>query len=220
MTTRLRALAVNLIPPLGVAIFGWSTLVVLLMIYVDAFALVAAASLVLAVSIADEEPRPPGRLTRLRFVAAVWGAGVAILGFFPFVGAVLLFSVMGMPWGQLQADVASESGIAAAVLLVAAVHGRDAVARLSGDRRRAEREAVDEFSVMLLRAFAFPVAGGLVLLAAAPFGRAGQLGVLVLLSLTMTAGDVYRDQWLRLVAPGNRRAAPTRTDGDRVTGRR
>lgn len=200
-----RALAANLVPPIGAALFGWSYLVALLMIYVDAFALVAGVSLVLAVSIASEDPPSEQRtgMRRVRYIGAVWAAGVAILGFFPFVGAVLLFSMLGLPWRQLVADLAAEPSFATGTAVVCALHLRDAVTRLHTDIASSERDAIDDFSLMLLRAFAFPVAGGLVLAAAAPFGRAGQLAVLVLLALTMTAGDVYRDRWLRLLKQGS-----------------
>ena len=199
-----RALAANLVPAAGAALFGWSYLVALLMIYVDAFALVAGVSLVLAVSIASEDPPAVQRsgVRRVRYIGAVWAAGVAVLGFFPFVGAVLLFSMLGLPWRQLAADLAAEPSFATGVAAVFIVHLRDAVTRLRGDLDSSERDAIDDFSLMLLRAFAFPVIGGLVLAAAAPFGRTGQLVVLVLLALTMTAGDLYRDAWLRLLKHG------------------
>lgn len=197
----LRALALNLVPAVGTAAFGWSYLVALLAIYVDAFAVVAAVSLVLAVSIAHEDPPPwavRSAAAHMRYVAAVWAAAAALLGFFPFVGAVLLFSMLGMPWRQLSAEVAAEPAFGAGVIFVASVRLRDAFAGLRGDLASAEREAMDDFTMMLLRAFAFPVAGGLVLAGAAAFGRSGQVVVLVLLALTITGGDVWRDRWVSL----------------------
>ena len=196
-----RAVAVNFVAPFGAVVFGWSALVALLLIYVDAFALVAAVSLVLAVSIAAEDP--PGvraGAARVRYIAAVWGAGVAILGFFPLVGAVLFVSMLGVPLHQLRGDLAAEPAFAGAALAVAAAHAGDVIVRLRGDLAASEREAVDDFSVMLLRAFAFPVAGGVLLVAAAPFGRRGQVAVLFLVALVMTAGDLWRDRWIALLA--------------------
>jgi hypothetical protein len=207
-----QTLAVNLIPLLGFVAFGWSVLASLAMVYVEALLLVYGLSAVLAVhAVRQEHPGPwpvwqvPSRIAK---GAAVCIVGGTILNLFTAAGAFSLMLLIGADWARVTAAVAGDPYFAGSVVAVVLLRAVDVVQRLrGGDDPSFVQEAADDFKVVLLRAFMFPVLAGSLIQLLAIFGSVGAGFVLLLMALTITAGDVYRDEWLRLMADPDSPAA-------------
>lgn len=200
-----QTLAMNLIPLLGFIAFGWSVLASLAMVYVEAIVLVYGLSAVLAVhAVRQEHPGSwPVWKTPVRIAkgAAVWIVGGTILNLFTAAGAFFLMHLIGADWARVTAAVAGDPYFAGGVVALVILHVVGVVQRLrSGDDPSVVQEAADDFNIVLLRAFLFPVLAGSLIQLLAVFGSVGAGFVLLLMALTITAGDVYRDEWLRLVA--------------------
>jgi hypothetical protein len=202
-----RTLATNLIPLVGFILFGWSFLLALVMVYVEAVVLVFALTAVLAVHVIQEEHPRPWTLSSLPKLVAkgfvVWLFGGLIANAFAIGGFFILLQMLGAPWAAVTTEVASDGYFLYGVVGLMLMHGIGVIERLQReDAESVRNEAVGDFRIVLLRAFFFPLFGGLLIQVFALLGRFGAALVLLILALAITAGDVYRREWLQLFEEG------------------